>query len=70
MIGIILVALGILALIYQGFTYTKREDVLKIGDLKVTDNDTKHVPLPPIIGVVAIIAGGAMVYFDGRTVRA
>ena len=64
MAGIVLVVLGVLALAYQGFTYTTRETVIDIGPLKATAEREKTFPLPPIIGIVAI-AGGVALMFGG-----
>ena len=56
-IAIILIALGIAALAYQGITYTTREKVVDIGPIQVTSEKTKTLPLPPIIGVMALVGG-------------
>ena len=52
--GIVLLVLGMAALAYQGFTYTTHETVLDIGPIHATTDREKTVPLPPILGVVAI----------------
>lgn len=59
--GIILIIAGIVALGYQGFTYTKREPIVQIGDLKVTADTEKTVYLPPYLGGAAIVAGIVLV---------
>jgi hypothetical protein len=59
MAGIVLIVLGILALVYQGFTYTETKQDAQIGSLKIQHNETESVPLPPIVGAVFIIAGVA-----------
>lgn len=64
--GIILVILGVLALAYQGIRYTTHEKLIDIGPLKVTAAEKKNIPLPPIVGGVAIIAGIAMILADRR----
>ncbi|OPX97763.1 MAG: hypothetical protein A4E62_00681 [Syntrophorhabdus sp. PtaU1.Bin002] len=56
-IAIILIALGIAALAYQGITYTTREKVVDLGPIKVTAEKTKTIPLPPIVGTVALVGG-------------
>ena len=56
-IAIILIALGIAAFAYQGITYTTREKVVDIGPIQVTSEKTKTIPLPPIIGVIALVGG-------------
>jgi uncharacterized membrane protein HdeD (DUF308 family) len=65
-LGIVLIVLGIGALAYQGFTYTTREKVLDLGPLQATAEREKTVPLPPIVGIVAVVAGVALVIAGGR----
>jgi len=55
--AVILIAAGIVVLAYQGITYTTREKVVDIGPLQVTAEKTKSIPLPPIIGAVALVGG-------------
>jgi uncharacterized membrane protein len=55
--GLILVIFGVLALVYQGFTYTTRERVLDVGPIQATKEEHKTVPLPPIVGGLALIGG-------------
>jgi hypothetical protein len=62
--GIVLVVLGVLALAYQGINYTRRETVLDVGPIHATADTEKHIPLPPIVGGVAIL-GGALLLFAG-----
>lgn len=64
--GIVLIVLGIAALAYQGFTYTSRETVIDIGPIKATADTQKTVPIPPIAGVVAVVAGVALVVAGKR----
>jgi hypothetical protein len=56
-IAIILIALGIAALAYQGITYTTRENVVDLGPIKVTAEKTKTIPLTPIVGAIVIVGG-------------
>jgi hypothetical protein len=55
--GIVLIVIGLAALAYQGFTYTSREKVLDIGPLHATAEREKTVPLPPIVGGIAVASG-------------
>lgn len=64
--GIVLVVLGVLALAYQGIRYTTRDKLIDIGPLKVTATKKKTIPLPPIVGGVAIVAGLAMILADRK----
>lgn len=57
LLGIVLIIGGLVVLGYQGFSYTKHEEVLKIGDLQVTADTQKHVYFPPIVGAASMAAG-------------
>lgn len=63
--GVVLIVLGVLALAYQGFTYTKREKVIDIGPIEASADTKKRVAIPPILGGAVLVAGVAMV-FMGR----
>jgi len=65
-VGVVLILLGVVALIYQGITYTSRETVIDIGPIKATADTQKTVPIPPIAGVVAVVAGVALVVAGKR----
>ena len=56
-IAIMLIALGIAAFAYQGITYTTREKVVDLGPIQVTAEKTKTIPLPPIVGAIALVGG-------------
>ncbi len=58
--GVVLIALGLVALVYQGISYTSRETVIDIGPLHATADREKTLPLPPVFGVVAVGAGLAL----------
>jgi hypothetical protein len=60
LIGAVLIALGLAALAYQGFTYTTRETVIDIGPIHATADREKTVPLPPVFGIAAVVAGVAL----------
>lgn len=64
--GIVLIILGALALTYQGIRYTTREKLLEVGPVKVTTSEKKTIPLPPVVGGLAIVAGLALVLADKK----
>ena len=66
MLGIVLIVLGVLALAYQGFTYTTRETVIDIGPIKATADRERTFPLPPVIGIAAIAGGVVLLVAGGR----
>jgi hypothetical protein len=65
LIGLVLVVLGVVALVYQGVTYTTRETVIDIGPIHATADREKTLPLPPVLGIVAV-AGGVILLVAGR----
>ena len=65
-LGILFVVLGVLALVYQGFSYTRQEKVLDIGPIHATAERREHVPLPPIVGGVALAAGAVLLAMGAK----
>jgi uncharacterized membrane protein len=66
LIGIALIVLGVIALAYQGITYTTREKVVDLGPLKITAQKEKTIPLPPILGGLALAGGIVLVVVASR----
>jgi hypothetical protein len=58
--GIALIGLGLIGLVWGGFTYTTREKIVDVGPVHVSDDKKHSVPLPPIVGAVAIVGGIAL----------
>jgi hypothetical protein len=61
LIGIALIVLGIVSLAYQGITYKTREKVVDIGPIEATAERKKTIPLPPILGGIALVGGIGLV---------
>jgi len=70
LVGIVLIVLGVLALAYQGITYTTREKVIDLGPLQASVDKKKSIPLPPIVGAVALAGGVVLVIIGSRRSRA
>jgi uncharacterized membrane protein len=64
LLGIALILLGIVALAYQGVTYKTREKIIDIGPIEATADKEKTVPLPPLLGGLAL-AGGVLLVAVG-----
>lgn len=64
--GILLIIIGIAALAYQGFTYTKKEKIAQIGSIEVTADTQKTVYLSPIFGVFSLVGGIVLVVLGRR----
>jgi hypothetical protein len=66
MIGVLLVAVGIAALAYQGISYTSRDTVVDIGPLHATADREHTLHLPPLLGLVAAAGGAALLLLGSR----
>ena len=55
-----LIVVGILALVYGGFSYTKETHDAKIGPLELSVKDKERVNIPVWAGVGAIVVGGGL----------
>lgn len=66
LLGIILIVIGIAAFAYQGITYTTREKVVDLGPLQVTADKTRTLPLPPIVGGIALVGGIVLLVMGSR----
>ena len=66
LIGVVLIIVGVLALAYQGITYTTREKVIDLGPLKASVDKQKTIPLPPILGALALAGGVVLVIVGAR----
>jgi hypothetical protein len=67
-IGILLIAVGLISLALGGISYTKREKVLDIGPIEATAERQKTIPLPPLLGGLAL-AGGVVLLIAGSKKR-
>jgi hypothetical protein len=65
-VAIVLIAAGMLALVYGGFTYTKETHGGKLGPIEFSVKEKQTVNIPLWAGVSAIVIGGALLVFGGR----
>jgi len=64
--GVVLVVLGALALAYQGISYTRREKILDVGPIHATQDVQNRIPLPPVVGGLALVGGIALLVAGTR----
>jgi len=67
--GILLIIFGVAALIYGGFTYSSQKNVAKIGSMQISTTENHTLPVPPILGIVAIAGGAGLIYFGVKKGR-
>jgi hypothetical protein len=59
--GLILIVLGLVGIAYGGISYSRRREVAHVGPLQVTAREERTIPISPIVGGVAILAGVALI---------
>lgn len=65
-IGVVLVAAGVLGLVYKGFSYNSTETVAKIGNFEASAEVTKEVGVPKALSIILIVAGAGFVLASFR----
>lgn len=66
-LGIIVIILGIVMMIYTGFNFVTTEKVVDIGPIKINQEKNHPVQWSPILGVVLIVGGIAIVAFGKKS---
>ena len=65
-LGIVLIVLGALALAYQGINYTRQKKVLDVGSVHLTTETHERIPLPPLLGGLALVGGVVLLVVGGK----
>ena len=67
LIGMLLIAFGIFALVMGGISYMDRDKVIDIGPVEVETEQRETIPLSPIVGIAALAGGVALVIAGAKT---
>ena len=65
-LGIILIVIAIVAFAYQGIDFTTREKVIDLGPVHMSADRTRTLPLPPIVGALALVGGIALLVVGSK----
>jgi hypothetical protein len=65
-VGLLLVVLGVLGLVYGGITYTRDRHEVELGPLEVNVEEKESIPIPPVLGGLAVAAGVILLVVGGR----
>jgi hypothetical protein len=57
LVGIALIVLGVIGLALGGFSFTRKEKVVDLGPIEATADKKESVPIPPLLGALAIVGG-------------
>lgn len=65
-VAVVLLAAGVLALVYKGFTYTKETHGAELGPLKFQIKERDRIDVPAWVGVILVAAGGGLLLVPSR----
>lgn len=65
-LGIVVIVVGIIMMIYTGFTYVTKEKVVDIGPLEINQEKSHPVQWSPIIGGILIVGGILLIAVDKK----
>jgi uncharacterized membrane protein YidH (DUF202 family) len=65
--AIVLIVAGILGLAYGSFSYTKETHEARVGPIELSVKDKETVNVPVWLGVAAVVTGGVVLLFAGKT---
>ncbi|MBS1813977.1 MAG: DUF3185 domain-containing protein [Acidobacteria bacterium] len=66
-IGILLIILGIVGFALGGFSFTHQKKDVDVGPVEISHESTKHVPIPPVVSGIALVAGIALVVVGSKS---
>ncbi len=66
LVAVVFIAVGMIGLAYQGITYTRNKTVLNIGPIQAQVEERRTIPLPPVLGAVALAGGIALLIITSR----
>ena len=64
-LGVLLIIVGLIMLVWSGFTYTKKEKIIDAGPIQVTADKQETINWPPYVGAIAMVAG-VIIYVAAR----
>lgn len=66
-IGVLLIVVGVIALVWGGISYTRERTVVDLGPIQARTQERETIPLPPVLGGVALVAGVLLLFVPART---
>ena len=67
LVGIVLIALGVIGLAVDNISFTERKTVLDVGPIKVQADEQRVIPIPTIAGIAAVLVGLGLVFMGRKS---
>ena len=67
--GILLIIVGVATLIYGGFSYKSQKKEVSVGAIQINKTENHTLPVPPILGIVAVVGGASLFYLGVKKGR-
>ena len=64
--GMVLIVLGLVGILWGGFSFTREKTVVDVGPFKATTQERETIPFPPLAGAIALVAGVVLLVLPGR----
>ena len=64
--GVVLIVVGLVGVLWGGFSWTQEKTVVDLGPFKATTQEHKTIPFPPVAGGVALVAGVVLLVLPRR----
>lgn len=64
--GLVLVAIGLVGLLWGGVSWTRERTVVDVGPFEARAEERETIPVPPIVGGIALVAGVVLLVLPGR----
>ena len=65
-VGTLLVVFGIVALVWGGISWTREKTIVDLGPIEARAETRETIPLPPVLGGIALVAGIALLVIPAR----
>ncbi len=64
--GIVLIVIGLVGLLWGGFSWTREKTVVDLGPIQARTEERRTIPIPPVAGGIAVVAGIVLLVVPGR----
>jgi hypothetical protein len=66
-VGLVLVIIGLISLLWGGISWTREKTIVDIGPIQARSQERETIPLPPIVGGIALVAGAILLVVRERS---